>query len=114
MKTMAKLAIAISLFSVAPLDCFAGQGNGQVGVIYSYYRIGTRPFLFSLTPVSPNSCYSATSPGRWMVDQGSSEGKGLMATILMAKATGRLVAVWGTGTCDSSTSSEIVSGIEVR
>ena len=49
-----------------------------------------------------------------MVDQSSPEGKGLMATILMAKATGRPVAVWGTGTCDTATSSEVVLGIEVR
>lgn len=113
MKTIAKIAIAISLSFIAPLDCFAGQAGGTVKVIYSYYKISTNPFMFSLTPLAQNSCYSDTAPGRWMVDQSSPQGKGVMATILMARATGDQVAVFGTGTCDPFTGAEIVAGIEV-
>src|SRR5215831_18653833 len=97
--------LAISAILCIPSASFAnGYGNGTV------VRIAGQ--MGSVLPNLPASIYFALSPAptgqpacvnassyQFVFDPTTSDGKALYAALLTAKATGKSISVYGTGTC---------------
>ncbi len=108
MKLLFVLTIMLCSFSV-----MAGQQIGQISSLrVTSKSIGSNPahFLLSGTASEQPSC--ATLP-YWTFDADTPTGKNFLATLLTAQATGRSVAVYGTGECGLRPGMESVIEIDL-
>jgi len=93
---------------------FAGQQAGQITSIrVSSKTLGSsNPTHFSMTGTASGQPSCATL-AYWTFDGDTPTGKNFLATILTAQATGRAIAVYGTGECGLRPGMESVLEIDL-
>jgi hypothetical protein len=108
---MMKKILVASCLMAASLFAHAGNSEGPV----SDYIMSAQGKLFFIAgaQVSRPSC---STMGAWAVDLAGTNaagGRGILAVIIAAKAAGKSIKVFGTGTCDVWGDRETVSYVQV-